>query len=169
VVRRSGKRRAAVGGAALLCAALAVGIALAVVPKGDEGEQRGVTEPRGERGAITGMRAQLVDTEQPLPAGEGVAWTTRWRLCWDAVPGTTAYLLTIATSEGVSPSPVVRHRRCYALTVATGRAPAPGERPGRRAQLGLMEPQLAVSVAASLADGATGPPSPYVSVGERYP
>ncbi len=71
--------------------------------------------------------------------------------------------------EGVDPVARRIERRCYSLTVATGTARAPGGRPGRRAQLSLMEVQLSVSVAARLEDGSTGPWSPDVSVGAPYP
>lgn len=161
MVARAGKRRAALYGAALLAL---LGVVSAALGLGE-----GARGPEQQRSAaITGLRATLLDQETPLATG-AVAWTTRWRLCWDPVPGASAYLLTTVTSEGVSPISRLLDQRCYTLTVASGTARASGQRPGRRAQLSLMEVQLAVSVAARLSDGSNGPPSPDIPVAAPYP
>lgn len=164
MVGRARKRGLALGGAALLAAlAIGVGVSRSLAGDGPTAPERGVTA-----GTVEGLRATLVDTETPLPAG-GVAWQTRWRLCWRPVRGAKGYLLTFVTSEGVRPVPRRVDRTCYSLTVATGTGPGPGRRPGRRVQLGLIEVQLSVNVAAILRDGSSGPLSPGVSVGTTYP
>lgn len=167
------RRRLLVGAVAV--AAIALGLAAAATL--DSSRPAGAASPAARAAtpaappaasaAITGFRATLTDEETPIEAG--VAWTTRWQLCWDAVPGADAYLLTIVTSEGVSPVPRTVSDTCYRLTVASGTAPRSGERPGRDGQVGLMEVHLSVSVAARFPDGRSGPNGPDFPVGSTYP
>lgn len=164
MVGQPGKRGLALGGAALLAAlGIALGVSRALGENGPGQQDRAATPS-----AVEGLRATLIDTETPL-AGGRVAWRTRWRLCWRPARDAAGYFLTFVTSEGVGPVPRRIDRPCYSLTVATGTGPAPGRQPGRAAQLGLMQVQLSVSVAARLRDGSSGPPSPDVPVGTTYP
>ncbi len=124
--------------------------------------------PKAATGAITGLKAELTDQESALPDGR-VAWSRRWRLCWDAVPGAVAYVVTSATPEG-SGAPGETTDRCFAMTVANGVAARAGERPGRVGPVDALQSlMLSFVVAARLADGTLGPSSPAVAVGRTFP
>jgi hypothetical protein len=79
-----------------------------------------------------------------------VAWTTSWRLCWDAYAGARAYELQASTPEG--PSRRIRRQagRCFELEVAAGSGPRRGWRAERRVQLAVGAGQVAYRVRAVL-------------------
>lgn len=115
-------------------------------------------------GAITGLKAEVIDQEIALPDGR-IAWSRRWYLCWDAVPGAAAYAVTAVTPEG-SGEPGDTTDRCLAMTIASGIAE-------RRDSSRLFDPtqqlMLSLIVAARFADGTLGPASPALPIGRIYP
>lgn len=115
---------------------------------------------------VRGLRAELVDGEKA--SGGEIAWWTTWRLCWDPVPGATAYLVTTVSFEGAG-EPVAVTETCHELGVASGTTRGSGSYPGRGAQLIQMEISMSVSVAARMADGSVGPASPDIPVGAAFP
>lgn len=115
---------------------------------------------------IRGLRAELIDGEKPAANGELTWWTT-WRLCWDAVPGASDYLVSTVSFEGAG-IPRVVTGTCYDLGVANGTTRESGSYAGRTAQLIQLEISMSVSVEARLPDGTVGPASPDIPVASTY-
>jgi hypothetical protein len=160
---RAEERRRLARAASLLVLAVA---AIAVLA-GTQTPDQPKPAPRADPAPVRGLEAELVHRRRELESGQ-VAWRTRWRLCWRPQEGVRDYVLTIVTSEGVDPAEHSTRAPCYALTVASGTAPA-GEVPEQRnAQLDLVESNLSVSVAARMPGGPTGPPSADIPVGPSY-
>jgi hypothetical protein len=158
------KERRRLAWAASLLVPLSAAIA---VLAGNQPPDRPEPAHRAGPAPVRGLEAELVDRRRQLASGQ-IAWQTRWRLCWGRQQAARYYVLTIVTSEGVDP---VEHRTrasCYALTVASGTAPARRVRKQRDAQLDLVESSLSVSVAARALGGLTGPASPDIPVGPPY-
>src|SRR5262245_13455115 len=50
---------------------------------------------------LMGLVATLEDETRDLSNGQ-IAWTTYWKLCWDAYPGAQGYEFETMTGEGAS-------------------------------------------------------------------
>lgn len=68
---------------------------------------------------ITGLNASLEDEARELPGGQ-IAWTTSWKLCWDAYAGARGYELETLTGEGVSRKLRRQSETRFRLEVAKG-------------------------------------------------
>ena len=125
----------------------------------------GSTGEPGDGGLRRG-RGEADHGVQSAPCGGSVAWRTRWRLTWAAVPGARAYEVRFTTSEGPSGRTRVLDAPELALEVAAGTSPSSRVDQDRALQLALSAAQLQVQVAAVDAGGGSGPPSPWFAVGE---
>ena len=122
---------------------------------------------RTEEATIRNIRTDLVDEITPIVGGTD-AWTTRWRACWAPVQNSARYLITIVTSEGISPKRMEVTDPCYEVDVAHGTVGPRGRLVGRNQMVGLMKVMLSISVRADLEDGTVGPPSWDIAIGEKY-
>ena len=121
--------------------------------------------------AIANLRAVLQDETSTIKRDsvEYLIWRSHWVLQWDAVPGAAEYELVYRTSEGVSKQTRLQKDTVIKLEVAKGENPNAQGMSTRQVQLATIQSLLAVSVVARAADGARSMPSPWLSVGRRYP
>ncbi len=140
-----------------------VGAAVAAAAlSGGEGDRA----PRASAGPVRGLTASLQDEVRRLPR-DRIAWTTRWRLCWNAYAGARAYELRPLTGEGAPATSQRQRGRCFAIEVAKGRNARSAGLVRRDVQVALQQSQLAYQVRAVVSGGRT-PWSRSVPVGEPF-
>ncbi len=125
----------------------------------DRSRPRGLDPPAG-------LKTSLLDEIKPMP-GDRIKWSTFWRLCWDAYPGSQAYELRPLTDEGDPGRPRRQTARCFRIQAAAGDNARSRGLALREEQLALQQGQLAYGVRAILRDGRVTPWSAAVAVGEH--
>lgn len=120
---------------------------------------------------VTNLRAVLEDELRHYRKKkiEHVDWHSYWVVTWQAVPGAADYVVTYATSEGVSKKTKVLAHAPFRLEVALGDNPKSKGMLQREIQLQTIQSLLSVSVTPRMLDGSVGPASPWLRVGQVYP
>jgi hypothetical protein len=116
-------------------------------------------------GPVDGLTATIEDNSREL-AGDRVAWSTTWTLCWAAYPDAMAYELQARTAEGTLPRLDRQEDRCFRLEAAGGEHARAEWRARRDLLLALSTGQLAYRVRAVLPGNRVSEWSPAVAVGE---
>lgn len=114
--------------------------------------------------AVRGMVASLEDEVREL-SEERIAWSTFWKLCWEAYPGATGYEMELLTSEGASPTLRNQSAQCFRIEVASGENERKEEFVHRDLQIALQSGQLAIRVRAMFGEGKVGAWSPTIALG----
>jgi hypothetical protein len=117
---------------------------------------------------VHGLVATLEDQVRELGHGR-IAWSTYWKLCWDAVPGAEAYELQAVTSEGVSPELRRQEGTCFRIEAAANENAIDQGLLHRDMLLAVQASQLAYRVRAALENGRVSAWSQAAAVGERRP
>lgn len=112
------------------------------------------------------MVAILEDEVRDLPE-KRIAWSTFWKLCWEAYRGAIGYELEFLTSEGVSPRLRRQRAQCFRIEVASGENEQGEGFVHRDLQLVLQSGQLACRVRAVFKEGGVSDWSSAVVVGEK--
>lgn len=115
--------------------------------------------------AVTGLVATLEDEVRDSPNGQ-IAWSTYWKLCWDAYPGAESYELQAVTGEGSAPRLRHQSERCFRLQAAAGENSKAQGLLNRALQLALQQGQLAYRVRAVRQDGRLSEWSAPLAVGK---
>lgn len=111
------------------------------------------------------VRVALETTREPR--GDGmVDWRAAWVMTWEPVPGADGYVAEFATSEGRGGRESPLEEPLLRVDAAAGTSTAERLEQDQAAQLSFSASQLLVSVAATGADGAEGPATPWYHVGD---
>jgi hypothetical protein len=117
---------------------------------------------------VTGLNATLEDEVRDLPNGQ-IAWSTYWKLCWDAYQDAASYQLQSLTGEGSARRVLRQTERCFRLQAAAGENSRAQGLLNRDLQLALQQGQLAYRVRAVRQDGRLSEWSAPLAVGKATP
>jgi hypothetical protein len=115
--------------------------------------------------AVSGLVTTLEDEVRDLPNGQ-IAWSTYWKLCWDAYAGAQEYELGPMTGEGGGRRLVRQAGTCLRIEVAKGQNAKAQGLFNRDLMLASLSGQLAYRVRAVLGDGRVSQWSPLAIVGQ---
>jgi hypothetical protein len=115
--------------------------------------------------AVDGLVATLEDEVRDLHDGQ-IAWTTYWKLCWEAYAGAQEYELEPMTGEGTGRRLVRQAGTCLRVEVAKGQNAKAQGLFNRDLMLASLSGQLAYRVRAVLGDGRASQWSQSVIVGQ---
>ncbi|MEP7337327.1 MAG: hypothetical protein ABI977_06240 [Acidobacteriota bacterium] len=115
--------------------------------------------------AVSGLVATLEDEVRDLPDGQ-IAWSTYWKLCWDAYAGAQEYELGPMTGEGGGRRLVRQAGTCLRIEVAKGQNAKAQGLFNRELMLASLSGQLAYRVRAVMGDGRVSQWSPLAIVGQ---
>lgn len=94
-----------------------------------------------------------------------MAWTTYWKLCWNAYPGAQGYELETLTGEGVSRKLRRQTETCFRLDIAKGQNEKAKGLFNRELMLASIAGQMAYRVRATLDGNRATQWSPLLEVG----
>jgi hypothetical protein len=94
-----------------------------------------------------------------------MAWSTYWKLCWEAPAGAKYYELRLITSEGAPRQFKRLNETCYRIEVAAGQNPPREGFPRRDLMLAMQAAQASVQIRAVLADDTRTAWTPEQPVG----
>lgn len=120
--------------------------------------------PTVDARVVENFRVALATLATPV-AGERVAWSSSWSLCWDPLPGALGYEVQAMTSESASARLKRVEAPCFTVELAAGEDRAADVPEKRAVQLAVQRSQLAYRVRAIFGQNVVGTWSPAIDAG----